>query len=113
MMCLRTTTSLAASRSVTMPFDAIFLHGQIRAGLGPEINQPMILDLVSAAAEVTRTYVSHVRVDSIAVPARQIAEWDIASVAKQGDRTGGGPAERVQAVRKSVAWPVSARYRRR
>lgn len=55
--------------------DNIFVHGQIRAGRGPEIKEPMILDLMNATAEVAQTHASHVQVYIVDVPARQIAEW--------------------------------------
>jgi phenylpyruvate tautomerase PptA (4-oxalocrotonate tautomerase family) len=55
--------------------DNIFVHGQIRAGRGPEIKEPLILDLMRATAEVAQTHESHVQVYIVDVPARQIAEW--------------------------------------
>jgi phenylpyruvate tautomerase PptA (4-oxalocrotonate tautomerase family) len=55
--------------------DNIFVHGQIRAGRGPEIKEPLILDLMRATAEVAQTQESHVQVYIVDVPARQIAEW--------------------------------------
>lgn len=55
--------------------DNIFVHGQIRAGRGPEIKEPLILDLMRATAEIAQTHESHVQVYIVDVPARQIAEW--------------------------------------
>ncbi|NBQ92018.1 MAG: 4-oxalocrotonate tautomerase [Betaproteobacteria bacterium] len=55
--------------------DNIFVHGQIRAGRGPEIKEPLILDLMKATAEIAQTHESHVQVYIVDVPARQIAEW--------------------------------------
>ena len=55
--------------------DNIFVHGQIRAGRGPEIKEPMILDLMNATAQIAQTAPSHVQVYIVDVPARQIAEW--------------------------------------
>ena len=55
--------------------DNIFVHGQIRAGRGPEIKEPLILDLMKSTAEIAGTHESHVQVYIVDVPARQIAEW--------------------------------------
>jgi phenylpyruvate tautomerase PptA (4-oxalocrotonate tautomerase family) len=55
--------------------DNIFVHGQIRAGRGPEIKEPLILDLMRATAEIAHAHESHVQVYIVDVPARQIAEW--------------------------------------
>ena len=55
--------------------DNIFVHGQIRAGRGPEIKEPLILQMMSATAEIAQTDPSHVQVYIVDVPARQIAEW--------------------------------------
>ncbi len=55
--------------------DNIFVHGQIRAGRGPEIKEPMILDLMNATAQIAQTDASHVQVYIVDVPARQIAKW--------------------------------------
>jgi phenylpyruvate tautomerase PptA (4-oxalocrotonate tautomerase family) len=55
--------------------DNIFVHGQIRAGRGPEIKEPLVLELMRATAEVAATHESHVQVYILDVPARQIAEW--------------------------------------
>jgi phenylpyruvate tautomerase PptA (4-oxalocrotonate tautomerase family) len=51
------------------------VHGQIRAGRGPEIKEPLILQMMSATAEIAQTDPSHVQVYIVDVPARQIAEW--------------------------------------
>ncbi len=55
--------------------DNIFVHGQIRAGRGPEIKEPLILDLMRATAAIAQTQESHVQIYIVDVPARQIAEW--------------------------------------
>jgi phenylpyruvate tautomerase PptA (4-oxalocrotonate tautomerase family) len=55
--------------------DNIFLHGQIRAGRGQELKERLILELMSATAEIAVTDPSHVQVYIVDVPARQIAEW--------------------------------------
>ena len=55
--------------------DNIFVHGQIRAGRGPEIKEPLIMDLMRTTAAIAQTQESHVQVYIVDVPARQIAEW--------------------------------------
>ena len=55
--------------------DNIFVHGQIRAGRGPEIKEPLIMDLMKSTASIAQTQESHVQVYIVDVPARQIAEW--------------------------------------
>ncbi|MFM7506365.1 MAG: tautomerase family protein [Rubrivivax sp.] len=55
--------------------DNVFVHGQIRAGRGPEIKEPLVLELMRATAEIAQTHESHVQVYIVDVPARQIAEW--------------------------------------
>jgi phenylpyruvate tautomerase PptA (4-oxalocrotonate tautomerase family) len=42
--------------------DNIFVHGQIRAGRGPEIKEPLIMDLMRATANIAQTQESHVQV---------------------------------------------------
>ena len=55
--------------------DNIFVHGQIRAGRGPELKEPLILQIMQSTAEIAQTDPSHVQVYIVDVPARQIAEW--------------------------------------
>jgi phenylpyruvate tautomerase PptA (4-oxalocrotonate tautomerase family) len=50
------------------------LHG-INASLGHQLKERLILELMSATAEIAVTDPSHVQVYIVDVPARQIAEW--------------------------------------